>query len=63
MDQYRVKTDKRSDIVNDPNRADDETYLVDLIGKVIGVSLETVGIVDRLLGLDIGGDSEDSRGL
>ena len=54
VDQYRVKTDKRSGIVNDPNRLDDETYIVDLIRKVIGVSLETVGIVERLSGLDIG---------
>ena len=53
VDQYRVKTDKRSGIVNDPNRADDETYIVDLIRKVISVSLETVGIVEKLSGLDI----------
>ena len=53
VDQYRVKTDRRSGIVNDPNRADDETYIVDLIRKVIGVSLETVGIVERLSGLEI----------
>ena len=54
VDQYRVKTDRRSGIKNDPNRLDDETYIVDLIRKVISVSLETVGIVDRLSGLDIG---------
>ena len=54
VDQYRVKTDRRSGIENDPNRADDETYIVDLIQKVIGVSLETVEIVERLAGLDIG---------
>ncbi|RKU09192.1 DNA helicase [Candidatus Poribacteria bacterium] len=54
VDQYRVKTDKRSGIVNDPNRADDETYIVDLIRKVISVSLETVRIVEGLSGLDIG---------
>lgn len=53
VDQYRVKTDKRSGIVSASNRADDETYIVDLIRKVIGVSLETVGIVERLSGLDI----------
>ena len=53
VDQYRVKTDKRSGIVNDPNRADDETYIVDLIGKVISVSLETVRIVEGLSGLKI----------
>ena len=48
IDQYRVKTDKRSGIVNDPNRADDPRYIVKLIGKVIAVSLETVEIVERL---------------
>ncbi len=48
IDQYRVKTDRRSGIVNDPNRADDPQYIVNLIGKVISVSLETVEIVDSL---------------
>ena len=56
VDQYRVKTDKRSGIVNDPNRADDEEYIVDLIRKVINVSLETVEIVEELSMLDIGGE-------
>ena len=54
VDQYHVKTDRRSGIENDPNRADDEEYIVDLIRKVIGVSLETVEIVEELSGLDIG---------
>ena len=48
IDQYRVKTDKRSGIVNDPNRADDPQYIVKLIGQVITVSLETVDIVENL---------------
>ena len=48
IDQYRVKTDKRSGIMNDPNRADDPQYIVRLIGKVISVSLETVRIVQGL---------------
>ena len=48
VDQYRVKIDKRSGIVNDPNRADDPQYIVRLIGKVITVSLETVDIVSTL---------------
>ncbi len=56
VDQYRIKTDRRSGIENNPNRADDEEYIVGLIRKVIGVSLETVGIVDRLSALDIGGE-------
>ena len=56
INQYRVKTDKRSGIVNDPNRADDPQYIVRLIGKVISVSLETVEIVAGLpeLGIDEG---------
>ncbi len=56
IDQYRVKTDKRSGIVNDPNRAEDPEYIVRLIGKVISVSLETVEIVAGLpeLGIDVG---------
>jgi len=53
IDQYCVKTDKRSGIVNDPNRPDDPQYIVQLIGKVITVSLETVGIVDGLTALEI----------
>ena len=48
VDQYRVKIDKRSGIVNDPNRADDPQYIVKLIGQVITVSLETVDIVENL---------------
>ena len=53
IDQYRVKTDKRSGIVNDPNRADEPEYIVGLIGKVISVSLETVEIVEGLPELGI----------
>ena len=48
VDQYQVSTDKRSGIVNDPNRADDPGYIVRLIGQVIGVSLETMKIVKSL---------------
>ena len=48
IDQYQVKTHKRSGIENDPNREDDPQYIVRLIGKVISVSLETVKIVEGL---------------
>ncbi len=41
--------DKRSGIVNDPNRLDDEEYIVRLIAKVVTVSLETVGIIEKLV--------------
>ena len=47
IDQYRVKVDKISGIVNDQNRLDDE-YIVRLIGRVVLVSLETVAVVLKL---------------
>ena len=48
IDQYRVKVDRRSGIVNDPNREDQLQYIVDLIACVITVSLRTVEIVEGL---------------
>jgi len=48
IDQYQVKQDKRSGIGSDPNRADDEEYIVRLVGQVVRVSLETVRIVAGL---------------
>jgi predicted helicase len=53
IDQYRVSTDARSGIVNDPNRDDDPQYIVRLIGQVVAVSLETVKLVKELEKLSI----------
>ena len=53
IDRYRIKTYQGSGIVHDPNRADDEEYIVRLVGKVIAVSLETVEIVEELPELGI----------
>jgi predicted helicase len=53
IDQYRVTTDKRSGIVNDPNRDDDPEYIVRLIGQVVSVSLETVRLVRELSALPL----------
>ena len=50
IDQYRIKTDKRSGIMNDPNRLEDEEYIVKLIGKVVTVSVESVAVV-KVLGM------------
>lgn len=54
MDQYRVSTDKRSGIVNDPNRDDDPESIVRLIGQVVTVSVETVRLVKELAALSLG---------
>ena len=48
INAYQAKTEKGSGILNDPNRADDEQYILRLIGQVITVSLETAKIVDGL---------------
>ena len=48
VDQYRVKTDKRSGIVNHPNRESAPRYIVDLVARVITVSLKTVEIIKNL---------------
>jgi predicted helicase len=48
IDQYQIKTDKRSHIESDPNREDDEMYIARLVEQVIHVSLETVKIVKGL---------------
>lgn len=58
IERYQVKTDKASGIVNDPNDWSREhgqpRYIIDLIGRIVALSLETNRIVDSLpqLGLD-----------
>ena len=58
IDRYQVKTDKASGIVNDPNdwctEHDDPRYIVDLVARVVRVSVESARIVTGLppLGLD-----------
>lgn len=58
LERYQVKTDKASGIVNDPNdwsrEHDEPRYIIDLIGKIVALSLETTRIVDSLpdLGLE-----------
>ena len=53
VEQYQVSTNKRSGIINDPNRADDPQYILRLIGQVITVSLETNKIVRSLPDLGV----------
>ncbi len=53
MERQRVKTDRKSQIVNDANRfaietMQDPAYPLRLLAKVITVSLETVKIVETL---------------
>lgn len=48
IDQYQLSEDKRSGIKSDPNREDDEEYILRLVGQVVRVSVEAVKIVKGL---------------
>ncbi|MEW1981221.1 type ISP restriction/modification enzyme [Citricoccus sp. NPDC079358] len=57
LERYQVKTDKASGIVNDPNdwsrEHEQPRYIVDLIARIVTVSLETMRIVDDLPDLSL----------
>ena len=52
MERYQLKTDKASGIVNDPNdwakEVGDPRYIIDLLKRIVTVSVETVKIVNSL---------------
>ena len=60
IDRYQVKTDKASGIVNDPNDWSKEVgnprYIIDLLARIVTVSLQTMQIVDGLPALAVRGD-------
>lgn len=54
MDQYRVKTDGKSGIVDDPNDySEDPKYIFNLLLSIINVSVQTVDLVNSLPPLEI----------
>ena len=63
IDRYQVKTDKPSRIVNDPNdwsrEVSDPRYIIDLVARIVTVSLETMAVVDALPALVIRENQED----
>jgi predicted helicase len=56
IERYQVTRDKDSGIVNDPNdwckEHNEPRYIVDLIGRVARVSMETMKIVSKLPALN-----------
>ncbi|WP_224745538.1 type ISP restriction/modification enzyme [Nocardioides ganghwensis] len=64
LDRYQVKTDKASGIVNDPNdwsrEVSDPRYIIDLLARIVTVSLETMKVVDNLPALAIREDQNPS---
>ncbi|MHB8290792.1 MAG: type ISP restriction/modification enzyme [Acidimicrobiales bacterium] len=54
IDRYRVSTHKDSGIVTDPNEwSDDPRYIIDLVARIVRVSVESVEIVASLPPLGI----------
>lgn len=54
MDQYQVKTDKKSGITDNPNDfSEDPKYIYNLLLRIITVSLRTNELVDSLPAFDI----------
>ena len=49
MDQYQVKTDKKSGITDDPNDySTDDKYIFNLLLRIINVSMQTVDLINSL---------------
>lgn len=52
MERYQVKTDKASGIVNDPNdwvtEIGNPRYVLDLLKRIVTISVETMKIVQGL---------------
>lgn len=57
VERYRVKTGKASGIINDPNDWSRELcepqYIIDLIGRITTLSVETLRIIDGLPDLEL----------
>lgn len=54
MDQYQVKTEKKSGITDDPNDySEDEKYIFNLLLRIINVSVQTVDLINSLPKLEI----------
>jgi predicted helicase len=54
IDRYQVKVEKDSQIRNDPNLySDDPRYIIDLVARMVRVSMESVAIIDGLPKLQI----------
>jgi predicted helicase len=53
MERYQLTRDKDSCLTNNPNdRSDDPRYILDLVKRIVRVSVETVKIVNSLPALN-----------
>lgn len=67
MERYKVSKDKASGIVNDPNdwckEHDNPRYIIDLVKRIVRVSIETMKIVEALPAINeqVDGPAETDR--
>lgn len=54
MEQYQIKTDKKTNITDDPNDySKDPKYIFNLLLRVINMSIQTVALINQLPSLEI----------
>lgn len=53
MDQYQIKVDKKSGIIDDPNLYGERDYILKLLISVISMSIETIDLIESLPSLKI----------
>lgn len=54
MDQYQVKTDKKSGITDDPNDfSDNPKYIFNLLLRIINLSIQSVDLINSLPKLEV----------
>lgn len=53
MEQYQIKTDKKSGITDDPNLySEEEKYIFNLLLSIINVSLQTLALIDLITSIE-----------
>jgi predicted helicase len=66
MERYQVKIDKASGIVNDPNdwatEVGEPRYILDLLKRIVSVSVKTMRIIESLPQLELIGDAATPQG-
>lgn len=60
MDQYQVKTDTNSGIIDDPNLySTDEKFIFNLVLRVMNVSIQTIDLIDSMPKFEIEKENHD----
>ena len=61
MERYQVKQCKKSKIVNDPNKKDDPQYILNLLQRIVHISVESVNLINALPKITQWGHFEEAQ--